>query len=270
MPVATYLLDQRARVLTNPSQYLPAADTRTLTGHTPPTLTRLVDEGKLIARRVGARSFSYQTSSVLAYCRQQDPPFTLFDALATTTGGVHLTETELETELGRTGSGARWTMVRRDHAPPDWPSWKHWYQGHTHQAHTVLFEQRTAWAQQNRQHRARGIVHRTLWLPSQPLGSFGQYSLARYEHLTAAGGAVRVLPAWKMALLEDQRILPDLEVTPEAVYVRCHSRVGSRDGAVRINDPELVASTAAFLGWANRQHALSLTDFAQWHRQGAA
>lgn len=269
MSPATYILDQRTRILTAPGRYLSAADTRTLTGHTPPTLTRLLDEGRLVARQVGQRSFAYQTVSVLAYCRKQASTVTLFDLL-TTADGEPISEDELTGELDRARSGAWWTLARRDQSPPDWPTWQAWYHGNTVQAQTKLAEQRPRWSRQVKEHHARGLVRRTLWLPSQPLSGFGEYCLAHYEHVSAAGGSVRVLPAWKLALLEHRRMLPDLEVTPEAVYVRSHTQVGSRAGALRITDPALVTATGGFLGWANRQHAISLGDFARWRHQGAA
>lgn len=269
MPPTTYVHEQRARILTAPRQYLTAADTRTMTGHAQPTLSRLTEEGRFIARKTGARSFSYQTESVLAYCREQDPHVTLFDVLAAT-DGEHLTEDELARELSRARSGTWWTLARRDHAPPDWPSWQQWYRGDTVQAQTDLYEQRAEWTRQVKGHRACGLARRTLWVSAQPSGMYGQYCLALYRNVAAAGGSVHVLPAWKVGHLEHQRMLPDLEVTPEAVFVRRHTRVGSRAGAARITTPELVASTAGFLGWADRQHSVTVNSFAQWHRQGAA
>ncbi|GAA1456959.1 hypothetical protein NE857_09060 [Nocardiopsis exhalans] len=269
MPPATYIYEQRTRILTDPARYLDAADTRTLTGHAKATLSRLTEEGRFIARKTGARSFSYQTESVLAYCREQDPNVTLFDVLATTTG-EQVTEDELARELGRARSGTWWTLARRDHAPPDWSSWQHWYRGDTVQAQTDLYEKRAEWARQLKEHRARGLVRRTLWVSAQPSGMYGQYCLTRYRNVAAAGGSVHVLPAWKIGHLEHQRMLPELEVTPEAVYVRRYTRVGSRAGALRITTPELVASTGTFLGWADRQHSVTVNSFAQWHRQGAA
>ena len=268
MPPA-HILDQRTRILTDPGRYVSTADARTLTGHTQPTLARLVDEGKLIARRVGRKSLTFQTAPLLGYCRKQHPVLTLFDLLATTTGEP-VTEEELASELDRASSGTWWTLARRDHAPPDWPSWQHWYRGDTVQAQTGLYEQRAEWTRQIREQRTRGLVRRTLWVSAQPSGMYGQYCLALYRNVAAAGGSVHVLPAWKVGHLEHQRMLPDLEVTPEAVYVRCHTRVGSRAGAVRITDIGLVASTAGFLGWADRQHSTTVNSFAQWHRQGAA
>ncbi|MBR8741452.1 DUF6879 family protein [Nocardiopsis sp. MG754419] len=133
----------------------------------------------------------------------------------------------------------------------------------------MLFKQRPARVQQIKEHRARCLTRRTLWLPAQPLGRYGQYCLARYQHVSAAGGTVDVLPVWKLHHLEQQRILPDLEVTPGAVYLRRYTRVSSRNGALRISAPELVTATTAFLGWAARQHSTPLADFARWRNQGA-
>ncbi|GAA1463343.1 hypothetical protein NE857_26250 [Nocardiopsis exhalans] len=247
MAPATYIYEQRARILTDPGRYVSTADARALTGHTQPTLARLVDEGKLIARRVGRKSLTFQTAPLLGYCRKQHPALTLFDLLATTTGEP-VTEKELASELDQASSGTWWTLARRDHAPPDWATWQHWYRGDTLHARTMLFEQRPGWAQQIKEHRARGILRRTLWLPAQPLGRYGQYCLARYQHVTAAGGTVDVLPLWKLHHLEHQQMVPDLEVTPGAVYLRRYTRVGSRNGALRISAPELVTATTAFLG----------------------
>lgn len=269
MPPATYIYEQRTRLLIGPGPYLSAADTRALTGHTSPTLTRLVDEGKLVARRVGRRSFVYQTASLLAYCRKQGIATFLFDLLATA-DGEPVTEIELEAELGRAHSGTWWTLARRDQSPPDWPTWRAWYSGHTSQAQAGLAEQRPEWAQQIKEQRTRGLLHRTLWLPAQPLGQYGEYCLARFQNVTAAGGSVHALATWKLGHLEHRQMLPDLEVTPEAVYVRSHTRVGSRNGALRITDPALVTATAAFLGWAARQHVTPLDGFARWRHQGAA
>ncbi|GAA1463191.1 hypothetical protein NE857_03355 [Nocardiopsis exhalans] len=269
MPPATYIYEQRTRLLTDPGRYVSTADARTLTGHTQPTLARLVDEGKLIARRAGVRTFSYQAASLLDYCRKQHPTLTLFDLL-TAADGEPVTETELASELDRSRSGTWWTLARRDHAPPDWASWQHWYRGHTHHAQNLLFEQRPQWAKEIKEHRARGLIRRTLWMPAQPLGAFGEYGLARYQHVTAAGGTVHVLPSWKVTLLEHQRMLPDLEVTPTAVYLRRYTRVGSRNGALKITDPDLATATTAFLGWSTRQHSTPLADFARWRHQGAA
>lgn len=269
MPPAVYAYEQRTRILVDPGRYLSIADARTLTGHTPPTLVRLVDEGRLIARRVGRQSFAYQTASVLTYCLRQSTQISLFDLLATS-DGEPITDQELTSELDQAPSGTWWTLARRYHAPPDWPTWQAWYSGDTSQAQTALAEQRPRWRYQLKEHQGRGLVRRTLWLPAQPLGSFGEYCLARYEHVVAAGGAVHVLPAWKLTHLESRGMLPDLEVSPNAVYMRRHTRVGSRDGAIRITDPDLVMATAAFLGWAIRQHTISLSDFARWRHQGAA
>lgn len=71
----------------------------------------------------------------------------------------------------------------------------------------------------------------------------------------------------KLAHLEHKQLLPDLEVTPNAVYVRTYTRVGSRNGALRITDPHLLAATTAFLQWAHQQHTTSLADFARWRHQ---
>ncbi|MFE7462445.1 DUF6879 family protein [Nocardiopsis terrae] len=269
MPPATYIYDQRTRVLVDPNRYLTTTETRTITGYPAPTLARMVDEGRLIARRVGRKSLVFQTASVVAYCQQNSAQVSLFDLLATADGET-ITEEELANALDHTRVGTWWTLARRDQSPPDWPTWQNWYRGDTAQAQAALAAQRPRWAQQVKEHRARGLVRRTLWLPTQPLGGFGEYCLARYEHVAAAGGSVHVLPAWKLAHLENRRVIPDLEVTPDAVYVRRHTRVGSRDGAVRVTDPDLVTTTAAFLGWADRQHAISLGDFARWFHRGAA
>lgn len=269
MPPATHILAQRTRILTTPGRYLSTPQAHTLTGRTPPALARLVDEGRLIARRVGRASFAYQTTSVLAYCRQQRTATSLFDLL-TTAAGEPITENELTRELDRACSGTWWTLARRDHSPPDWPSWQDWYRGDTIQAQAMLFERRSKWVRQIKEHRSRGLMRRTLWLPSQPLGRYGEYCLDRYQNVTAAGGLVHVLARWKLGHLEHQRMLPDLEVTPNAVYLLTYTRVGSRNGALRITDPDLVTATAVFLGWAARQHAIPLNDFARWRHQGAA
>lgn len=269
MPPATYVVDQRTRVLTAPGRYLSTADARTLTGHAPVKLSRLAREGAFLTRQVGSRSYSYQTTSVIEYCRKQDITLSLVDLLANAEGEP-ITEDELATELDRARSGTWWTLARREQSPPDWPTWRAWYTGDTPQARKLLVQQRSQWVRQVKEQQARGIVRRTLWLPSKRLSAFGKYCLARFEHVSAAGGSVQVLPAWKVAPLEDQDVLPDLEVTPEAVYVRRHTRVGSRNGALRITDPHLVDSIVSYLGWVARQHAISLRDFAQWHHRGAA
>ncbi|QVJ00294.1 hypothetical protein KGD82_16135 [Nocardiopsis eucommiae] len=265
-------LDQRARILTAPSRYLTTAHTRTLTGHGAQTLVRLTQEGDLIAQQQGPKSFTYNARSVLSYCRRsQSGPLTLFDAL-TTVHGDHLTEDEVTSELRRTASGTWWTLVRRDQqVPPDWPSWARWFEGEHGQAEQELLAQKPRWTQQIREERARGLIHRTLWVPNAPLRTdFGQYTLAQFTHVVAAGGSVDTLPVWKVELLEDQRPLPDLEVTPRAVYVRTHTAIGARDGAVRITDPGLVKATAGFVAWAARQRATPLSDFVRWHHHDAA
>lgn len=269
MPPATYVVDQRTRVLTAPGLYLSTADAWTLTGHAPVALSRLAREGAFLTRQVGSRSFSYQTASVIDYCRKQNITVALTDLLATAEGEP-IIEEQLATELDGARSGTWWTLARREQSPPDWPSWQHWYTGHTRQAQKLLAQQRSRWVRQVKEYQAGGVVRRTLWLPSKRLSAFGEYCLARFEHVVAAGGSVQVLPAWKVAYLEDRDVLPDLEVTPGAVYVRRHTRVGSRDGGLRITDPHLVDSIVSYLGWVARQHAISLSDFAQWHHRGAA
>ena len=256
---APHTLDHRTRVLTGPSPYLSGAHTRALTGHTQPTLARLVDEGELTARKLSAR-LTFQTASVVAYCRRKGMTVSLFDRLVDAEG-ERITECELEFDLARARSGTWWTLARREHAPPDWPTWKAWYSGDTDASLAGLAARREVWAHQVKDQKLRGLLRRTLWVSPHRLGHFGAYSLAQYEQVSAAQGVVRVLPVRTISPLEHQRALPDLEVNPQAVHVRCLNRVGSRDGAVRITDPELVATTAAFLGWADRQHALPLTEF---------
>lgn len=197
MPPATYIYEQRTRILVNPSRYLSTSQTHTLTGHTPHTLSRLVEEGRLTARRVGAKSFAFQTASVLAYCRKHNPTLTLFDLLATAEG-TPVTEDELNRELNRARSGTWWTLARRDHAPPDWPTWQNWYRGDTIRAQAALFEQRPEWVRQIKEQRACGLLRRTLWLPAQPLGRYGEYCLARYQNVSAVQGSIRVLATWKL------------------------------------------------------------------------
>lgn len=269
MPPATYVVDQRTRILTAPGRYLCAADARVLTGHASPALVQLVQEGRLLARQLGSRSYSYQTASIVGYCRKREFALTLFDLLVAA-DGEPVSEDELATELDQAHSGTWWTLARREQSPPDWPTWQHWYTGETAQARRLLGQQRPRWVRQVKEHQARGTVRRTLWLPSKRLSAFGEYCLARFEHVVAAGGSVQVLPAWKVTHLEDHRVLPDLDVTPGAVYVRRRTRVGSRNGAIRITDPALVEATTSYLGWAARQHATALRDFARSCHQGAA
>lgn len=270
MSSAIHQVEQNTRLLVDPGTYLNIGKTQALTGHTPHTLARRAEEGTLVARRVGIRSFAYQTTSVVAYRRRQNPTgFSLFDLLANAEG-EHLTDQEVADELDRAPAGVWWTLTRRDHYPPDWPSWQSWYRGETDQAEATLTEQRPRWEQQTQELRARGLTRQTLWLATQPVGNFGEYRLARYRHLTASGGRVRVLPAWKLAHLEQQRMLPDLEATAGAVYVRHHTRVGSRAGAIRITNPTLTEATTAFLSWADQHHALPLKDFTRWQQRRAA
>lgn len=271
MSPATHRLQQRTRLMVDARTYLSPTDAQTLTGHTRHTLKLRVEEGTLVAHRVGARAFSYRTDSVIAYCQRRHLELTLFDRLGNAEGEL-ITEPELADELDHAPAGTWWTLARRDHRPPDWPTWQAWYQGHTEQAEQALTEQQPRWKQENTRLRARGVLRRTLWAPAQPLSGYGRYCLARYRNVVTAGGQVQVLPAWKCTHLEHQRSLPDLEVLPGMVYLRRHTHLGSRAGALRIQDPDLSGALHEFLTWASDRHALSFIDFARWRHplQGAA
>ncbi|MEU3308409.1 DUF6879 family protein [Nocardiopsis sp. NPDC006832] len=271
MSSETHRLQQRTRLMVDARTYLSPTDTQTLTGHTRHTLRLRVDEGSLVAHRVGTRTFSYRTDSVITYCQRRHPEFTLFDRLDSAEGEL-ITEPELTAELDHAPAGTWWTLARRDHCPPDWPTWQAWYQGETERAEQVLAEQQSRWEQENARLRARGVLRRTLWVPAQPLSGYGRYCLARYRHVVAAGGQVRVLPAWKCTHLEHRRSLPDLEVLPGVVYARRHTHLGSRTGALRIQDPGLSGALHEFLTWASDRQALSLIGFTRWRHplQGAA
>lgn len=269
MPPATHRVVQRTRILVDPSKYLSTREAQTLTGHTPPTLALRVEEGALAATRVARTRFAYETASVVDYCAGTNTPTSLFDLVASA-AGEQITEEDLTTELEQAPAGVWWTLLRRDHSPPDWPSWTFWYGGDTARAEAALAGQYAQWAQEIEEHQARGLVRRTLWMPTQPLASFGEYCLARYRHVVVAGGRVRVLPAWKIAHLEHVYMLPEMEVTARSVYVRCYTRFGSRAGAIRITDPDLVDAMGTFLTWADEQHTLPLSDFTRWRRRGVA
>lgn len=172
-------------------------------------------------------------------------------------------EETLAYALAHHQNGRRYTLVRREHAPPDWPSWAAWFGGHHTQAQTLLAQEHPP------HHAAASAPHNSgqaiVWVAAQPLSAFGAYTLARYTYLRAAGAHVGVLPAWKVAFLENHAELPELEILPEAVYLRHHTRVGSRNGATRITDPELVTATRTLVRRLHSQHTIGLDEFTRNH-----
>src|SRR5699024_12215766 len=51
--------------------------------------------------------------------------------------GHRVDEETLAYALAHHQNGRRYTLVRREHAPPDWPSWAAWFGGHHTQAQTL-------------------------------------------------------------------------------------------------------------------------------------
>lgn len=254
-------VEARSRLLINPPASLPFSAVTVLTGHTGGELEQIIDEGTELEHR----DLRFRPREVRDYCRRQHTPYNLFDLLLE--GGEQVTDSELAADLTRAQRGVWWTVARHGHVSLDTPAWEHWRTGRDDYAVLHLADNLTRWAQEQHAMRDRGLLHRTLWIPSTPLGEIGRYQITHYQYRLDAGDHVQVVPAKQVSLLEAERTIPDIEVLPDALYVRKVDENGGPAGALRYDDPALVQAFDGFLTDVATRHATGLPRWSQRQRQ---
>lgn len=259
LPLPHHQLLIKTQALVSAGPYLTAADAILTTGHTRYRLHKMGEDGMLPSRRTGAQTRVYDTRAVVSEAYRQGR-LLLTDVLRTAAGEC-LDETDFAHALTQANAGTWYTLIRRNHMPPDWPSWAAWYAGNEGRAQAYLAEEQHEHRMETETLAARGLSRRRLWCPDLPLTLFGRYQSKRFMMLAESGACVRVLPVRRFTYLELQSPVPDLEVLPDAVYVRRYTQLGTRNGATRITDPDLVAATQHFGHWLYTTHAGLLTHF---------
>lgn len=251
---------ERTKILVSAGPYVSAAEAAVITRQDRSTIQRKGAAGLLSGRTVG-KARVYDTSAVLgqAYRRGQ----LLLPDVLRTAAGEHLDETDLAHELTTHQEGTWYTLSRRDHRLPDWPSWSAWSAGDEKSARALLVEEQRQRHLEVQTLARRGLIRRQLWFPTFPLTPYGRYQVLRYRLLSDAGAYVRALAAWTLANVETHGPMPDLEVLPDAVYVRCHTRSGARDGAIRVANPGLVSDTHDLAHWLYTTQASHLGSSAR-------
>lgn len=260
LPLSHHQLLARTRALVAAGPYTTASDAVLLTGHTRYRLHRMGEDGAIPSRRTGAQTRVYDIRAVVRESYRQGR-LLLADVLRTAQG-ERLDETDFGYALTQVDAGTWYTLSRRNHMPPDWTSWAAWYAGNTARARGLLAEEQRQHREEAESLTARGLTRRRLWCPALPLGAFGRYQEVRFQMLAQAGAHVRVLPGYKLTYAEEQGPVPDLEVLPDAVYVRRYTDLGARDGATRVTTPDLVETTREFTRWLYTTHCALIQDFA--------
>ncbi|NYH51349.1 hypothetical protein HNR06_000938 [Nocardiopsis arvandica] len=220
-----------------------------LTGLTGAELVRLTETGTVLAEYNSRGYGRFCTDTLLRLLRRRGEPLSLCDVLRTAAAdGCHLTEDELAVDEACTRDrrdlqtrGARcYRLLRRDHVVPTAPAWAAWYQGRTGLAQELLQGERERFAAERTAFAARSLTLTTLWVPSRPLTWYGRYMLAALDHAHQVGQRVRVQDPYQVRHLEADAPLPEFTVyEATVVYLRTYTELGRRDGALKIEDPDL-------------------------------
>ncbi|WP_160050873.1 DUF6879 family protein [Nocardiopsis sp. FR4] len=229
--------------------HLTRDEARHLTGWTGAELTRLALDNVVQAEYSGKGYTRFSTASLLRLMRRRRQPFSLFDVVRSAAdGGQRLTDDALAvdeaTTRNRRDLQARrarcYRLVRRDHVVPTDPAWSAWYQGRTTLAEHLLGQERERRAIERAEFAAYGLPLTTLWIPTLPLTSYGRYTRAVLAQAHRAGQRVRVGSSDQVRHMEAEEPLPEVTVYEAAVvYLHTYTRLGRRDGAIRIVDPDL-------------------------------
>lgn len=229
--------------------HLTRDETRYLTGWTGAELTRLALDNVVQAEYSGKGYTRFSTASLLRLMRRRRQPFSLFDVVrSAAVHGQRLTDDALavdEAAIRERGDlqvrGARcYRLLRRDHVVPTDPAWSAWYQGRTKLAEHLLGQERERRAVERAEFAAYGLPLTTLWIPTLPLTSYGRYTRAVLAQAHRAGQRVRVGNSDQVRHMEADEPLPEVTVYEAAVvYLHAYTRLGRRDGAIKIVDPDL-------------------------------
>lgn len=260
LPLSHHQLLSRTKAVVTTGAYSTTADAVLITGHTRYRLHTMGEEGVLPSRKAGAQTRVYDTGALVRDAYRLGR--LLLPDVLRTASGERLHETDFAHALTTHQSGTWYTLSRHNHMPPDWPSWAAWYAGNTVRARGLLAEEQRQHREEAESLTARGLTRRRLWCPTLPLGAFGRYQEVRFQMLAQAGAHVRALPGYKLTYAEEQGPVPDLEVLPDAVYVRRYTALGARDGATRVTNPDLVETTREFTQWLYTTQCALIQDFA--------
>ncbi|MFC9084907.1 DUF6879 family protein [Nocardiopsis dassonvillei] len=229
--------------------HLTRDEARHLTGWTNAELTRLALDNVVQAEYSGKGYTRFSTASLLRVMRRRKQPFSLFDVVRSAAdSGQRLTDDALVVNEAATRNrrdlqarGARcYRLLRRDHVVPTDPAWTAWYQGQTILAEHLLGQERERRTVEHAEFAAHGLVLTTLWIPTLPLTSYGRYTRAVLAHAHRAGQRVRVGSSEQVRHMEADQPVPEVTVYEAAVvYLHTYTRLGRRDGAIRIIDPDL-------------------------------
>lgn len=229
--------------------YVTRDEARHLTGLTGAKLTRLAEDGTVQAEYSSKGYTQFSTSSLVRLLRRQKQPLSLFDVLrAAAATGQHLADDDLalaETDTRNRRDlqvrGARcYRLLRRNHVVPTAPAWTAWYQGRADLAEELLLQECERYTVERAEFASRGLTLTTLWIPDLPLTSYGRYTLAALEQAHQAGQRIRVGSTDQVRHMEADEPLPEVTVYEAAVvYLHAYTRLGRRDGAVRVADPDL-------------------------------
>ncbi|GHD34524.1 DUF6879 family protein [Nocardiopsis kunsanensis] len=167
----------------------------------------------------------------------------LFDRLHQA-AGEFLTPEALDHELLNQGPGSWLSLRTRTHVPPILESWRLWFTGREAPARRVLRAQRPQWRNELDTLERQGRTRQVLWVHSVPLSPYGHYTRTRLTHQQECGLQVRTVDTRHLAGLH----LCDLEVLPGVVYLHRHTWSGVHQGAIRLDEPPLVAEAEDLVG----------------------